>query len=132
LIQEFLLELRKLAGLSPEEFLSDSRNPASVETYLRRSLEAIFDTGRYILAKAYGFKDLEYKAIALQLGEKGLVDREYSRTLIKMAGYRNRMVHLYHEVSREEIYEIIKRDLPDIERFVNEASGFIEDYKKSI
>jgi uncharacterized protein YutE (UPF0331/DUF86 family) len=132
LIQEFLLELRVLSRLSLEKFLSDNRNPASAESYLRRSLEAIFDTGRYILAKTYGFKELEYKAIARELGEKGVVSKEYSKILIKMAGYRNRMVHLYHEISSEEIYEIIKGHLSDIERFVNEISGFIEDYKKSI
>ncbi len=32
--------------------LSDRRNPAAAESYLRRSLEAIFDIGRHILAKS--------------------------------------------------------------------------------
>ena len=115
-IQEFLEELRKLSILKDGDFLSDRRNSAAAESYLRRSLEAVFDTGRHILAKTYGFKELEYKKIALELGEKGIVDKEYSRTLVKMAGYRNRMVHLYHEVSPEEIYSILKEHLSDIER----------------
>jgi uncharacterized protein YutE (UPF0331/DUF86 family) len=132
LIQEFLLELKNLSSLSKDEFLSDKRNPAAAESYLRRSLETIFDIGRHILAKSYGFKELEYKNIARELGDKGIVDKEYSNTLVKMAGYRNRMVHLYHEITSEEIYNILTDHLSDIERFISEIVRFIENYKKTI
>lgn len=132
LIQEFLIELKKLSLMTADEFLSDRRNAAAAESYLRRSLEAVFDIGRHILAKSYGFKELEYKNIALELGEKGFVDKEYSKTLVKMAGYRNRMVHLYHEISSEEIYQILKSRLFDIEKFIVEIVGFIERYKKTM
>jgi uncharacterized protein YutE (UPF0331/DUF86 family) len=132
LIQECIVELKKLSMMEKKEFLSDKRNPASGESYLRRSLEAIFDIGRHLLAKSYGIKDLEYKKIALELGEKGIVENEYSRILMKMAGYRNRMVHLYNEVGPEEIYEILKNHLSDIEQFVEKIANFIETYKKGL
>ncbi len=131
IIQEFLIELKKFTTMPLDEFLSDRRNPASAESYLRRSLEAIFDIGRHILAKTYGFKELEYKDIAKQLGEKGIVDKEYSKILVRMAGYRNRMVHLYHEVSSEEIYNILRNHISDIERFISEIVLFIERYRKT-
>lgn len=130
LIQEFLSELKKLSEISGEEFLSDKRNPAAAESYLRRSLETVFDIGRHILSKSYGFKEIEYKKIALELGEKGVVNKEYAKTLLKMAGYRNRMVHLYHEVTPQEIYTILKGHLSDIEHFISEIVRFIESYKR--
>jgi len=132
LIQEFLLELKNLSSIPKDEFLSDKRNPAAGESYLRRSLEAIFDIGRHILAKSYGFKELEYKKIARELGDKGIVDKEYSTVLVKMAGYRNRMVHLYHEVTPEELYHILINHLTDLERFISEIGKFIEGYKKTL
>jgi uncharacterized protein YutE (UPF0331/DUF86 family) len=132
LIQECIVELKGLSAMPEKEFLSDKRNPAAGESYLRRSLEAIFDIGRHLLAKSYGFKDLEYKKIAIELGEKGIVEKEYSRILMKMAGYRNRMVHLYHEVGPEEIYDILKNHLFDIEQFVGTMATFIETYKKGV
>jgi len=131
LIQEFLSELKDLSRMSEEDFLADKRNPAAAESYLRRSLEAAFDVGRHILAKSYGFKELEYKKIALELGAKGILAQDYSRTLVKMAGYRNRLVHLYHEVGPNEIYDILTNNLADIERFISEIVNFIENYKKS-
>jgi uncharacterized protein YutE (UPF0331/DUF86 family) len=81
LIQECIVELKKLSMMPKKEFLSDKRNPAAGESYLRRSLEAIFDIGRHLLAKSYGFKDLEYKKIALELGEKGIVEKETQEPL---------------------------------------------------
>lgn len=132
LLQEYLSGLREFSAMTEADFLSDKRNPASAESYLRRSLESIFDIGRHILAKSYGFKELEYKKIALELGEKGVVDKEYAKILLKMAGYRNRMVHLYQEITPEEIYRILKNHISDIDRFVSEISCFLEDYNKAL
>jgi uncharacterized protein YutE (UPF0331/DUF86 family) len=130
LIQEFLSELKRLSEIPENEFLRDKRNPAAAESYLRRSLEAVFDIGRHILSKSYGFKEIEYKKIALELGERGVINKEYAKTLLKMAGYRNRMVHLYNEVSPQEIYGILKGHLSDIEHFISEIVRFIESYKR--
>jgi len=131
LMQELLGELKVLSEMPREEFLADKRNAAAAESYLRRSIESIFDIGRHILAKTYGLKELEYKKIAQGLSDKGVVAREYAPVLLKIAGYRNRMVHLYHEISPVEIYEILSNNLSDLDRFISEITRFLEDYKKS-
>ncbi|GAB6183209.1 type VII toxin-antitoxin system HepT family RNase toxin [Thermodesulfovibrio hydrogeniphilus] len=125
LIQEYLVEIESLAQLSLEEFLADKKTQAAAESFLRRALEAIFDISRHILSKTYNFKELEYKRIANELGKKGIVDKDYAEILIKMAGYRNRMVHFYHEIPPEELYAIIKNHRSDIERFINEIQKFL-------
>lgn len=132
LIQEFLAELKNLSRLEKEEFLTDKRNSAASESYLRRSLEAVFDTARHILAKTYGLKELEYKKLATELGERGIVSSEYAGTLVRMAGYQNRMVHLYHEISSVEMHDILRNHLADIDRFVFEIGRFLEEYKKKM
>lgn len=132
LIVTFLEKLRKLSHYSGEEFVSDERNPAAAESFLRRCLEAIFDISRHILAKSYSFKSLEYKEVAVELGKKGIVSSQYSETLLKMAGYRNRMVHFYKEITAPELYSIVEKELNDIERFLIEIQNFIERYKKSL
>ncbi len=125
LIQEYLEGLESLAQLSLEEFLADKKTQAAAESFLRRALEAIFDVSRHILSKIYNFKDIEYKKIAKELGKKGIVDKNYAEILIKMTGYRNRMVHFYHEIPPEELYEIIKNHLSDVERFISEITKFL-------
>lgn len=132
LIGSFLEKLGRLAKLSKEEFLADERNPAAAESFLRRSIEAMFDISRHILSKSYEFKSLEYKDVAQALGEKQIVPSEYADTLVKMAGYRNRMVHYYKEVKPDELYNILQKDLGDIERFLVEIEKFLKNYLRHV
>ncbi|MDN5302006.1 MAG: hypothetical protein PWQ60_1520 [Thermoanaerobacteraceae bacterium] len=66
LIQAYLKELENLKIVPEKEFLENGLYSAAAESYLRRSLEAIFDIGRHILAKT-GHIDFstEYKSIAI-------------------------------------------------------------------
>ena len=50
-IRDMLEKLKSLPLESFESFISDRRNPASAESYLRRALEALLDLGRHILPK---------------------------------------------------------------------------------
>lgn len=42
-----------------------------------------------------------------------------------MAGYRNRLVHLYNQVSEEELYEIIRNNLKDLKYFVEQVMEYL-------
>jgi len=129
-IESCYQELKPFSAMGEKEFFSDKKNPPFVESYLRRSLEAVFDIGRHILSKTSGFKEIEYKTIAKELGSNGVVTKELSDVLITMAGYRNRMVHFYREVTPQELYQIAKDNLKDIERFTREIALFIKNYQK--
>lgn len=124
-------ELKPFSTMTKEEFLSDKKNPPFVESYLlRRGLEAIFDVGRHILSKTYGFKEIEYKAIARELRERGVVTKEISDALYAMAGYRNRMVHFYKEVTPEELHHIVVNNLKDFDGFAREIVAFVRAYEE--
>lgn len=120
----------RLAQLATEDrthFLAaDSDLPAIAESHLRRSLEAVFDVGRHILAKT-GRGDLarEYKSIAAGLAQYKIVSEDLGQTLVHMAGYRNRLVHLYHPVIDEELYDLIREHLEDLRRFVREIRDYL-------
>jgi uncharacterized protein YutE (UPF0331/DUF86 family) len=126
LVSGYLSELEKLAATPRQDFLADKVKTAAAESYLRRSLEAIFDAGRHILAKS-GHADMagEYKAIALGLVQQAVVDASLGPALLQMAGYRNRLVHLYNEISDDELYGILGSDLGDIRSFVRQIREFL-------
>ncbi len=129
-IESCLEEIKPYSKIGIKEFLSDKKNPPFVESYLRRSLEALFDIGRHILAKTYGFKEIEYKEIARELGKREVISQELSDVLIKMAGYRNRMVHFYKEITPEEIHQILINNLGDFDKFNKEVISFIRKYEE--
>jgi len=132
LIGSFLEKLGRLAKVSKIEFLADERNTAAAESFLRRSIEAMFDISRHILSKTHEFKCLEYKDVAQALGEKKIVSSAYAETLVKMAGYRNRMVHYYKEIKPDELYDILQKDLGDVEKFLVEIEKFLKNYLRQI
>jgi uncharacterized protein YutE (UPF0331/DUF86 family) len=86
--------------------LADRHRVAAAESYLRRALEALFDIGRHILAKRFAYPGTEYKDIAKGLSDKGILVEKEAESMRKMAGYRNRMVRFYHEITPEELHEI--------------------------
>lgn len=127
-IIEALNRLEELAKLCLADYLTDYRNPRTTESYLRHALEAMFDLGRHILAKTAAKKFIEYKEIARDLGRNKVISHQLAEHLILIADYRNRIVHYYHEITDEELYEIIHKDLADIWEFVKEIDFFVQRY----
>jgi uncharacterized protein YutE (UPF0331/DUF86 family) len=128
-IIKFVSKLQKLSSLDEKTFLNGD-TPAIAESYLRRSLEAVFDIGRHITAKTAGKGIVEYKEIAAALGNTGVVTKGLAERLKLMAGYRNRLIHFYHEVTDTELFLIVKNNLSDMETFVKEIKLFIEKYRE--
>lgn len=113
-INEMVAEIKSLPLESYEEFIADTRNVWAAESCLRRALEALLDLGRHILAKCFGRGVSEYKEIAAELEKAQVLSSEGAKLLRILAGYRNRLVHFYHDVTKEELYRICRNDLGDI------------------
>jgi uncharacterized protein YutE (UPF0331/DUF86 family) len=121
LIATCLRDLRALPQSSLAEFLADRRNPAAAESLLRRAIQAFFDLLRHVLAKTYGQGVLEYKELAREAAKKGLIrDAHLAETALQIAGFRNRLVHFYQEITAEEMYSILCTDLGDLESLAEE------------
>ena len=106
------------ASTSLEAFEADPRTPAAAESYLRRALEVLLDLGRHVPAKAFGQPAAEYRDIPRYLAEHGVIDEAGAVRWLKMAGYRNRMVRFYAEISRADLFGICAAKQADIESAV--------------
>jgi uncharacterized protein YutE (UPF0331/DUF86 family) len=121
LLEQSLVDLRSLPHASLDEFIVDRRNVLAADAALRRGLEALFDVARHLLAKGYGVGSLEYREVAQEAAEHGvIVDRGLAARLVQMAGYRNRLTHHYDEVTPAELFAIVAHDLPDLEAIAEE------------
>ena len=125
LIETMLRGVRALPLESYESFTSDPRNVAAADSYIRRALEALADLGRHILAKGLGRAVSEYRDIPRQLLAASVIDEEMAETMGKMAGYRNRLVHFYNEVTPQELFGICTERLADITAAVNVLTAWV-------
>jgi uncharacterized protein YutE (UPF0331/DUF86 family) len=115
LVRRMLDGIRTLPLADLAAFTSDARMVAAGDSYLRRALEGLLDLARHLLAKGFGRAPAEYAEVARQLGEVGVVSAALAERLGIMARYRNRMVHFYDEITDRELFEILTRDLGDVE-----------------
>jgi uncharacterized protein YutE (UPF0331/DUF86 family) len=56
----------------------------------------------------------EYKQVAEELKKERVLSPENATLLRTLAGYRNRMVHFYDEITTEGLYAICSRELDDL------------------
>ena len=128
-IREAIAAMRELPLADRQVFLGNKHNIAAAESYLRRSLEALFDVGRHILAKGFAYPATEYKEIASGLFEKSVIGKADADLMRKMAGYRNRMVHFYHEISSEELLDICLNHTDEIDRLLERMLQWLRSSK---
>jgi uncharacterized protein YutE (UPF0331/DUF86 family) len=131
-IRNMVEAIRALPLSGYDDFSADARNAAGAESYLRRALEALFDLGRHILAKAFATAPAEYKQIAEGLTQKGVLSKEEGRILREMAGYRNRMVHFYHEIGERELYDLCQDRLADNDGLSNTFGQWLREHPEKV
>ncbi len=126
--------LRMLEGIESlplddfESFILDKRNVWAAESCLRRALEALMDLGRHILAKGFGEGTSEYRQIGSGLETRGVLSAPQAELFRRLAGYRNRMVHFYQEISDEELYSICSSQIGDIKNVTNAIVEWIRKH----
>jgi len=124
-IENNLKELSVFAKMSAGDFKMDKKNYGLAEHYLRRSLEGILTIGTHILSRL-PTKTKDYQEVIVSLGEQGVIPKDFAERNKKLAGYRNRLVHIYWEVSAEELHQVIKTHLSDIEEFCHHYRAVLQ------
>ena len=81
--------------------------------------------GSHLISKNRWRTPEDYADTFRVLGEKGVFEVPFVQELVKMARFRNRLVHLYWEVDDREVYRILTTRLGDLERFLKGIGQYI-------
>ena len=130
LVYTSIKRLTEIKRLTLQEFLADPDLFAVSEHHLRRALEAVLDIGRHIAAKEGWGHPQDYRSIFLVLGQHNVLPVEFARQISGMAGYRNRLVHGYAEVTPEEMYALIHRRIGDFGVFCRHILDYLSSMRK--
>jgi uncharacterized protein YutE (UPF0331/DUF86 family) len=89
------------------------------------AIEGAVDLCNHLIAKN-GFRTPEDYADSFKvLEERGAFDAEFTQTLIQMARFRNRLVHIYWDIDNAELFRIVQSRLGDIRRFLKDFGAYI-------
>ncbi len=60
------------------------------------------------------------------MAEVGTITEDFSEELIKMAKFRNRLVHIYWEINDKQLYQILQNNLDDFKKLLDSIAGFLK------
>lgn len=125
---EILAALERLDDLKKipsGEFVADPHKVGSAKYSLIVAIEGAVDLCNHLIAKN-GYRTPEDYADTFRvMEERGAFDGEFTASLIQMARFRNRLVHIYWDIDDAELYRIIQERLDDIRRFLKAYGAFI-------
>lgn len=118
--------IEDLKRLTPEEFIADPHKVGSAKYNLIVVIEGAVDLCNHIIAKNKLRSPEDYADTFRVMEEKGFFDSEFANSLMQMARFRNRLVHLYWDIDDAEIHRIIQARLEDIRRFLKELGTLLK------
>ncbi len=118
-IEESIERLQRFAVLSREAFLAD-QDTLDIACYrLLVAIEAALALCYHVSAKRLNRVPDEYAECFGLLGNAGIIPISLGERLQQMARFRNLLVHMYWKIDYGQVYEIIRRNLPDLRAFAS-------------
>ncbi len=128
-IQRNISELKKLAKLTYKKYVGDIRNTSMAERLLHVTIEAMLDIGSHIIAEESLGEPLEYRDVFKLLTRAKILPPTKEEAFIRMAGLRNRIVHLYDDIDHKLLHKALKQELSDFDIFVREIVKYLSSKK---
>ena len=107
-LRKSVTRLQKLKRMDQKKFLNDPDKIGSAKYHFIVAIESSIDMCNHIISQNSYRAPEDYADTFRVLGEEGAFDERFSEELIKMAKFRNRLVHLYWEIDDARIYKILE------------------------
>ena len=133
-LNKYSLLLADIKKRNHEDFLKDPILQGSAERFLQLAIESCLNIGNRMLSLFQFEKPTDtpetYADIFIQLKNLGVIDNSLCNRLVKMAKFRNRLVHLYWEIEKDKLYEIIQDNLKDFSIFQKKVLAYLKTQKE--
>jgi uncharacterized protein YutE (UPF0331/DUF86 family) len=129
-LNKYYLLLKETQKKSFKEFERDPILQGSAERFLQLAIESCLNVGNRLISLEQFNRPTDtpetYADIFIQLKIIGVTDDSFTDRLIKMAKFRNLLVHLYWEIDPKKIYELIRDNLDDFKLFEKSIVKFLK------
>jgi uncharacterized protein YutE (UPF0331/DUF86 family) len=98
-----------------------------VERRLETAIQACIDIGNHIISQQNLGSPADYGQIFLILAEKGIINSKLSEKLIRMAGFRNVLIHEYRDILIDKVYDILQNRLSDFYDFAQAVLEYLKN-----
>jgi uncharacterized protein YutE (UPF0331/DUF86 family) len=125
-LRDAIRQLRELGTMPREVFLGDPRAVNSAKYLLIVATEAALDICNHLAARLSARSPEDYADCMAILGELGVIDGDLTTRLVRMARFRNLLVHLYARVNDAEVYRVIHEKLGDLDHYLGSIGRYLK------
>jgi len=118
-------KIRSYTAVPDKDFFADERNLYTIEHLLLICVESVATICSHLMAKLARKSSASYGECFQGLQELGILDDELLERLIRMARFRNLLVHRYWEVDSKRILQYARENLGDFEAFLEQVGKFV-------
>lgn len=116
-IETYLKQIRQKKDPGIEEFKKDKDLQSIVLFNLIQSIQSCIDMGTHIISDSGWEMPGSQADIFETLTQKKVITKPLAGKMIKMTGFRNRIVHEYEKIDLKIVYEVWRKRIGDIEKF---------------
>lgn len=128
-LDSYLSELAQIAPSSFEGYVRSIEKRRACERLLQISIEAVIDICAMLVQGLRLGLPAEEDDIFEKLLRAGIVSDEMAKTLRRMKGFRNILVHEYGRVDDRIVFEVIANRLGDFEGFKCEVLKVLQKFQ---
>jgi uncharacterized protein YutE (UPF0331/DUF86 family) len=126
-INQYTDDLKRMRGLSKEEYVEDMVTQRAVERTLMNLIQACIDLAQHIRSA----EDLLPTGTAKQeiqaLGDADILSLETMEKMQEATGFRNILAHRYGDIDHEVVYDVLHNDLYWFERYQQELARWVQE-----
>jgi uncharacterized protein YutE (UPF0331/DUF86 family) len=125
-IKANIKDLMESTDITWDVYRTDKRARRYVERTLHITIEACIDIAQHIISDE-GFREpTSYRDVFSVLEENGIISPSELSKFENMASFRNLIVHYYERVDDSVIFGIFKKNLSDVELFVDRILEYLK------
>ena len=124
-LEQYVDQMSEFQAVTVDEYRRDWKTQRIVERTLQMAIEGCLDVANHVVADLQLRVASTYAEIFDVLGDAGLLERNLREAMIRMARFRNILVHDYARIDPAVVVQILQGGIEDFRRFREAALGWI-------
>jgi len=125
-LREYLNDLGEYETISLSDYKTSKKDQRFVERTLHLACECCLDIAAHIISRVGLREPSDNKDLFVILFENSIISESTHCALMKMAKFRNIIVHDYARIEPEIVIGILKKDIEDFKQFAQQIIRYLD------
>jgi len=125
-LREYLNDLKDYESISLRDYKTSKKDQRFVERTLHLACECCLDISAHIISRVGLREPSDNKDLFVILFENSIISESTHRAMMKMAKFRNIIVHDYARIEPEIVIGILKKEIQDFKQFAQQIIRYLD------